>query len=138
MIQRIETGLWTLPGGKVEPGESWESCASRELEEETGVICKSANMLLAGVISYTEEKEYLGVFFHCLKHDGDTRFGDEMGGIVTKKGPEENPMAWFKQSKPPKMIPTAKAFMDKYPRIWSADVSNIRSLKCLFGTSKLD
>lgn len=30
-------GLWTLPGGRLEPGETLEAGALRELEEETGL-----------------------------------------------------------------------------------------------------
>lgn len=33
-------GLWELPGGKIEPGESPEAAAVRELQEEVGIVVK--------------------------------------------------------------------------------------------------
>jgi 8-oxo-dGTP diphosphatase len=41
VIQRARdpwAGLWSLPGGRVEPGEDAEACAVRELGEEIGVV----------------------------------------------------------------------------------------------------
>ena len=31
---------WSLPKGKLEPGETWEAAALREVREETGVRCE--------------------------------------------------------------------------------------------------
>lgn len=39
LVHRPEYDDWTFPKGKVEPGESDEECAVREVEEETGLTC---------------------------------------------------------------------------------------------------
>ncbi|MEK9509583.1 NUDIX domain-containing protein [Gemmatimonadota bacterium Y43] len=38
--------LWEFPGGKLEPDESWASGASRELDEELGVVVASLGATL--------------------------------------------------------------------------------------------
>lgn len=40
LVHRPKYDDWTLPKGKVEPGESDEECALREVEEETGLRCE--------------------------------------------------------------------------------------------------
>ena len=37
--KRTDNGLWGYPGGSMEPGETFEDCASREVLEETGFVC---------------------------------------------------------------------------------------------------
>jgi len=40
LVHRPKYGDWSLPKGKLEPGEGYEEAALREVEEETGVRCR--------------------------------------------------------------------------------------------------
>ena len=37
--KRADNGLWGYPRGSMELGDSFEDCARREVQEETGLIC---------------------------------------------------------------------------------------------------
>jgi len=39
LIHRPRRNDWTFPKGKIEPGETDEACATREVEEEAGLRC---------------------------------------------------------------------------------------------------
>jgi 8-oxo-dGTP diphosphatase len=40
IVHRPKYDDWTLPKGKLDPGESFEEAALREVEEETGLRCR--------------------------------------------------------------------------------------------------
>ena len=40
VAHRPHRGDWSLPKGKLDPGEAWEEAALREVEEEIGLRCK--------------------------------------------------------------------------------------------------
>ncbi len=69
-------GEWSIPGGKVELGESLEAAGLRELLEETGVTAE-----MAGLVEVYEilEPEYHYVLIDYAAHwiSGEPRAGDD-------------------------------------------------------------
>lgn len=65
LIHRHRYNDWTLPKGKLEPGESWKTAALREVREETG--CEVELEGFAGSISYTMQGIPKVVLFWNMK-----------------------------------------------------------------------
>lgn len=63
-------GLWEFPGGKREPGETFEECLARELREELGVEV-SVGELLESVTHAYPEKTVALKFFVCRLCKGE-------------------------------------------------------------------
>jgi 8-oxo-dGTP diphosphatase len=40
MLMHEKSGYWDLPGGRIQKGENFIAALQREVEEETGLVCK--------------------------------------------------------------------------------------------------
>lgn len=80
MIQRTDNGLWSIPGGAMELGESLPSTAIRETREETGIDIAVTGVI--GIYSDPERKvaysdgEIYQEFSVCFR-------GEPLGGTPT-------------------------------------------------------
>ena len=45
LMRRADEETWSIPGGGVEPGESWSETAVRECREETGWVARIDSLL---------------------------------------------------------------------------------------------
>lgn len=71
-------GLWTIPGGKVNWGETLQQAAEREVLEETGVIVKAKNPIFAFDLINTESsdvgKAQVEISYHYIVIDLEAEY----------------------------------------------------------------
>jgi ADP-ribose pyrophosphatase YjhB (NUDIX family) len=80
-------GLWSLPGGAQELGETAQACARRELLEETGLT--TGPLHLAGYVDSIHHDAAGAIEYHytiidfCARHTGGTaRPGDDVTDLA--------------------------------------------------------
>ena len=79
LVHRARHGDWSLPKGKLEPGESWEEAALREVEEETGVRARLGAYL--GETHYEVDDGPKTVRWWAMTTDGDAAPSNEVDAV---------------------------------------------------------
>jgi ADP-ribose pyrophosphatase len=76
--------IWEVPAGRLDPGESPETCARRELEEETGMRARSLERLttIYTTPGFTDERIHL-FLAHGLDEGAHAREADEFMELHT-------------------------------------------------------
>ncbi len=82
MIHRPRRKDWTLPKGKLDRGETWETAALREVEEETG--SEGRIMSFAGAIFYVPRRTpKIVLYWHMtLVREGPLDAGEEVDEVA--------------------------------------------------------
>jgi len=73
-LSYMQSGTWALPGGHLDFGESFETCAMREVLEETGVQVKDNSvrfLTITNDVMPSEHKHYVTIFMACRPESED-------------------------------------------------------------------
>ena len=84
LVKRLDNGLWALPGGVIEFGESASMAAVREVEEETGIKVEITGLVgiysdPRSLIAYDdgEVRQQFTICFRAKVVGGELRGSDE-------------------------------------------------------------
>ena len=96
VVHRPKYDDWSLPKGKLDPGESWEQAALREVEEEIGLRCELGRELPP--VAYKDNKGRDKIVRYWMMQPQDGEF---------EPNPEVDEVRW--------LLPSAAAELLTYP-----------------------
>ena len=88
IAKRLKPSLWSLPGGRIEPGETPEAAAMRELFEETGVEAEIVALAGEREVVLKDEGGGVAARFKIFAYAARWRAGE------AAPGPEAAEVAW--------------------------------------------
>ena len=110
--RRADDGLWNIPGGAMEPGETLEETAQREVHEETGL--EIGRLKLLCVLSGPQ-------FFHiyptgdAVYHVAAIYLAEEVRGTARSNGGEATQTKFFDMEHiPASMNLISRSALDRY------------------------
>lgn len=67
-------GTWTMPGGKMDYGETFEQLVAREVMEETGMIINTSNLKVISVTNdIVHDNHFVTIGFLCENIEGEPK-----------------------------------------------------------------
>jgi 8-oxo-dGTP diphosphatase len=79
LVHRARQADWSFPKGKLEPGETWEAAALREVEEETALTCELGDEI--GRTHYVVEERPKEVRYFHMCAEGEARAQNEVEAV---------------------------------------------------------
>lgn len=82
VVWRSGRGDWTFPKGKLDPGETYEAAACREVEEETGLHCKPLRFVGTTEYQHRKGRPKVVAYFLMSPERGSFRSNEEVDELV--------------------------------------------------------